>query len=142
MKQNGSCLCGEVRYEIDSDFKLAMNCHCGFCRKAHAAPYVTAALVPLKGLNITSGESKVKKYSFGKEKNRCFCSKCGTSLFNEIPFPGFVSLMLGTLEKPELVEPRFHVNTRSKLPTLEIIDSLPQYDEFPDAAEIGKMLAG
>jgi len=37
----GSCLCGEVRFEIEGEFERFYLCHCEFCRKdtgsAHAA---------------------------------------------------------------------------------------------------------
>jgi hypothetical protein len=30
----GSCLCGGIRYEVDSFLGLPVNCHCSMCRKA------------------------------------------------------------------------------------------------------------
>lgn len=41
MKYSGSCLCGEVTFEIEGDFEDFYLCHCERCRKdtgsAHAA---------------------------------------------------------------------------------------------------------
>ena len=38
---NGSCLCGDVRFIIEGEFKSFYLCHCNYCRKdtgsAHAA---------------------------------------------------------------------------------------------------------
>ena len=38
---SGSCLCGEIRFEIEGEFELFYLCHCEYCRKdtgsAHAA---------------------------------------------------------------------------------------------------------
>ena len=140
MKHNGSCLCGEVQYVVENDFKVVMNCHCKYCRKAHAAPYITAALLPFKDVNIHSGTSAIEKYEIGNGRKRCFCSKCGSRLFNEISVPGFITLMVGSLDHPELVKPTAHVNLESKLENIEINDDLPKFDEFPSQDEIGKML--
>jgi hypothetical protein len=38
---SGSCLCGEIRFEIEGEFERFYLCHCEYCRKdtgsAHAA---------------------------------------------------------------------------------------------------------
>ena len=30
----GSCICGEVAFEVEGPFDLFLNCHCSRCRKA------------------------------------------------------------------------------------------------------------
>ena len=37
----GGCLCGAVRYEIDGAGGGVSHCHCGMCRKASGAAFVT-----------------------------------------------------------------------------------------------------
>jgi hypothetical protein len=32
-KHQGSCLCGEVRFEIEGEFERFFLCHCEYCRK-------------------------------------------------------------------------------------------------------------
>ena len=36
----GSCLCGELRYEVSGRFKYLCNCYCRSCQLASGAPYV------------------------------------------------------------------------------------------------------
>ena len=141
MKQQGSCLCGQVKYETDNNFKVTMNCHCRYCRKAHAAPYVTAALMPAADVTIKEGEKLIARHEVSGGKKRCFCSACGTRLFNEISVPGFITLMVGTLDHPEQITPIAHVNLESKLESLTINDNLAQYQAFPSQEDIGKMLS-
>ena len=38
----GSCLCGEVRFEIDGPLKRSSHWHCRQCQKAHGAPLAIA----------------------------------------------------------------------------------------------------
>ena len=42
----GSCLCGEVRFEIDGFTDYVSYCHCKLCRKFHGAAFSTMAAVP------------------------------------------------------------------------------------------------
>lgn len=43
MGLKGSCLCGEISYEIDSVDMPIVHCHCQTCRKAHAASFAATA---------------------------------------------------------------------------------------------------
>lgn len=36
---NGSCLCGEVSYIVDHEFKYALICHCSRCRRATGSAF-------------------------------------------------------------------------------------------------------
>jgi hypothetical protein len=141
MVVKGSCLCGGVTYEVDNNLKATMNCHCQFCRKAHAAPYVTSTLIPSKDLTIVTGEQLITKYQVDEARTRCFCSACGTRLFNDTGMPGYITVMVATFERPELVAPMGHVNVESKLTTLVLNDGLPTYATFPPAEQIQKLLA-
>lgn len=142
MTINGSCLCGGVAYEVDNHLKATMNCHCRYCRKAHAAPYVTSALMPLHSLKIVRGAELIKKYDVDGARTRCFCSACGTRLYNDTGLPGLITLMVATLDQPELAQPIGHVNLESKLATLVLNDGLPGYATFPPPEEVQKLLAG
>src|SRR5690348_16830765 len=59
----GSCLCGEVRFEIEGEFESFYLCHCGYCRKdtgsAHAA-YLFSSTAALKWV---SGGDKVRQFN-------------------------------------------------------------------------------
>ena len=54
MGLKGSCLCGEISYEIDSVDMPIVHCHCQTCRKAHAASF--AATAGVKRENFRCGD--------------------------------------------------------------------------------------
>lgn len=139
--KNGACLCGGIIYEVDDELKIAMNCHCKFCRRAHGSPYVTGILIHQKNLRILAGEELIEKFHVDKIKRRCFCRRCGTRMFNIISVPGFISLMAGTLKDPDSVVALAHINTESKCNKFQIHDGLPQYSEFPSQQDILKLLS-
>jgi hypothetical protein len=44
----GSCVCGRVRYELDTEPKITVACHCSLCRKATGSAFATWTLVPTR----------------------------------------------------------------------------------------------
>ena len=59
MGLKGSCLCGEISYEIDSVDMPIVHCHCQTCRKAHAAPFASTAGVKRENFRWLKGASSI-----------------------------------------------------------------------------------
>lgn len=139
----GSCLCKSVRFEIDSDLRLIVHCHCKFCRKAHGAAFTTVHFMPIAKLRFVQGEDVVTRYHVKSlAADRCFCRQCGTRLFNHAPAAGIISLIVGTLDLSNIqLRPLAHVNTESKCSWFQINDDLPQFLATPSPAEFGKLLS-
>jgi len=138
----GSCLCGSIKYELESDLKAVVNCHCGFCSKAHGAVFTTLLFIPLANLRITEGEALLKSYPIENiNADRCFCSKCGTRLYNSLPSLGRASIVVTTLTTDEILRPVAHVNTESKCSWFQINDDLPQFLSGPSPDEFKKLLS-
>jgi hypothetical protein len=126
----GSCLCGDVAYEISGPFLEAHQCHCGFCRKEHGTPYGSYGVVPAKGLRWLRGQEAIARYESSPGFERAFCPRCGSIL----PGPGAGDLVfppLGNLDGDPGVRPTMHIFTGSKAPWWEIRDGLPQHAAFP-----------
>jgi hypothetical protein len=64
--------------------------------------------------------------------DRNFCPECGARLFtsNLESFPGLVFVMLGSLDRPELIEPKLEMFTKRRLKWAKPLD-LPQFDGMP-----------
>ena len=58
----GSCLCGEVRFEIDGPLMRSSHYHCRQCQKAHGAPFRTRARVAAADFRFLAGEELVSFY--------------------------------------------------------------------------------
>lgn len=126
----GSCLCGEVAYEVSGPFLEAHHCHCGFCRKEHGTPYASYGVAPAAGMRWLRGQGAIARYESSPGFERAFCSRCGSIL----PGPGtaeLVFLPLGNLDGDPGVRPTMHIFTGSKAPWWEIRDGLPQHAAFP-----------
>jgi hypothetical protein len=134
---NGSCLCGGIRYEVDSEgFGRAVNCHCSMCRKATGAAFRTRAAVRAAAFRWVRGEDLVTRYESSPGETRTFCRICGATL------PTFfrdsssdIGLPLGTLDNDPGIEPSAHVFVGSKAPWFDITDELPRFLEGLEPAE-------
>ena len=81
----GSCLCGQIEYEVELMPDKTFNCHCSYCRKAHGTAFVTLTLAKGETLKIIKGEALLKEHMNGLGGYRAFCSECGTRLMNYAP---------------------------------------------------------
>src|SRR5215472_15526123 len=73
----GSCLCGEVRFEIDGPLMRSSQCHCRQCQKAHGARFRTRARVAAADFRFLAGEELVCFYESTPGTHRGFCKVCG-----------------------------------------------------------------
>ena len=139
----GSCLCESIQYEIESDLKAVVNCHCRFCSKAHGAPFTTLLFMPFAGLRIVAGAALIARHHLERvNADRCFCEKCGTRLYNHAPQAGMISLVVATLKDGPALRPVAHFNTESKCGWFKINDDLPQFASMPGPAEFRQLMSG
>lgn len=92
----GSCLCGEVRYRIQSNARSVVACHCTQCRKT-SGHYVAATQTLTEHLEI-EGISNVSWYQSSALAKRGFCKICGSQLFWTELSSKFISVMAGTID--------------------------------------------
>ena len=126
----GSCLCGDVAYEIDGPIEHASHCHCSMCRKFHGTPYATYALAAFAGRRWLSGEQSVARYESSPGFYRCFCARCGSPVPGD-PYKRWTFVPLGNLDGDPGARAEFHMFAASKAPWWEISDRLPAFDAFP-----------
>lgn len=77
MSYKGSCLCGQVCFEID-EFPMDMwKCHCTRCRKRFGGASGAATFVPKNSFRWISGADSQQSFEFeGQVQRRC--DKCGS----------------------------------------------------------------
>ena len=137
---HGSCLCGSIKYSIDDNLELIVNCHCRFCRKAHGAPFTTLLLMPFNKFELTEGKALLASFEVKTINSlRLFCSKCGTRLYNYSPSKGMISLMVASLDTPAELHPVANINVESKCSWYSINDELPQFSSVPSPREFAQL---
>ena len=125
----GSCLCGGIRYEIDSDLGPVTNCHCIQCRKSSGASFATNASVPVGSFRFVMGGDLLREWESSPGIRRCFCGRCGSQILKrKDASPESIRLRLGTLDTDPGVKPSKHIFVGSKAAWLEITDDLPVFE--------------
>lgn len=77
----GGCLCGGVRYAIDTHPEPISFCHCSQCRRQHS--HVSAYTdLPRAALRLLTDET-LTWYAASDRARRGFCARCGAGLFWE-----------------------------------------------------------
>lgn len=126
---NGSCLCGQVTYEISGTVGDIVHCHCKTCRKAHGSAFSSVAAVSDKDFYL-SGEKLLKPFESSKGKNRYFCSNCGTQIYAKKEGTEHVVLRLGSLDTDPQAQEKNHIWVSEKAEWYSINSALPICAEF------------
>jgi hypothetical protein len=76
---SGSCHCGAVRFEVDSDAQEMTTCDCSLCTRKNAL----MIKVPETGLRILAGEEMLGSYRWNTMRaDHHFCMRCGIYTFH------------------------------------------------------------
>jgi len=128
-KYEGSCICGVVKYRLNSEIMNIVNCHCNFCRSHSGAAFSTYAVLPFESFEITSGKEKLNNFKVHEGKKH-FCSVCGTPIFNIVRrYPGACMVYYGTLDSANNITPRFNIWCENKLDWVDSISSIQSVEQ-------------
>lgn len=133
MTVRGSCLCGDVGYEMTADPVAIFHCHCSRCRKARGTAHATNLIVALDGFRYVRGEELLTEFK-PKDAARfkhVFCRACGASMPNTDPARGFVIIPMGSFDDAPAPCGVQHIHVGSKAAWDVITDDLPQHENGP-----------
>ena len=107
----GQCLCGKVRFEIDTPARWAWHDHSAASRRAHGAAYATYVGSWRKRLRVTKGKAGIVRFEDKATKTvRSFCACCGTPLFYERPrSPHMVNIPRALFASRTGRQPLYHI---------------------------------
>ena len=134
MGLTGGCMCGRVRYLLNSAPFDCGWCHCRTCQLTSGAPAMVFASVPEGDLEWTKGAEAVRTVKSSSFGHRAFCGECGTPFLMKVDHqPETVDFSVATLDDPAAIAPGFHIFWGSKVTWFEPGDNLPRHDKFrPD----------
>jgi hypothetical protein len=125
----GGCMCGAVRYRLQSAPYDAGWCHCRTCQLNSGSPAMAFASVPFGDFVFTQGGELVGSVASSETGERRFCTRCGTPfLMQDRDQPGTVDFSIATLDTPDAVTPGFHIFYDSRIAWAEAGDALPRHD--------------
>ena len=132
MKVNGSCHCGQIRYEAEVDPERVGICHCTDCQVLTGSAFRVTVPAPAASFRLLTGEPKVyvKTAESGTRRRHAFCPNCGTpvSASADADQPPSYSLRVGCLAQKAQLSPRRQIWCQSALPWSRDISAVPGTD--------------
>jgi hypothetical protein len=127
----GGCLCEAVRFSIAMPSRWVAHCHCGMCRRAHGAAFVTWMSVDGASLELDEGsEAALAWHRSSREAERGFCRHCGSPmLFRSRLWAEEVHVAVGALDEPPDRMPQAHAFWDAHVPWISADPELPKRTE-------------
>ena len=139
-KCSGSCLCGEVEYQISSNLGIFQYCHCSRCRKFTGSSYAANIIVTPDQFKWLKGENNVGRYAVAEAKHfaTAFCKTCGSSLPWLSKSEKALVIPAGTLDDDPQIRPFQNIFDGSKADWYVEASELVKYDGLPIKKKSGK----
>lgn len=133
---HGSCLCGQVTFEIDGEnFKL-YQCHCSLCRKQSGSSSNSGTFVANDHFHWLHGQENISSWKMENGFRSDFCTKCGSPVPNPFSKMPYFWVPAGLLEERGNLEIVAHVCAASKASWDMIGTQGVIYDHVPDLDEL------
>jgi hypothetical protein len=130
---SGSCLCGNITYEVHCELSDFGHCHCRSCRKASGSAFGANVGVDRAAFRLISGADTLSEFESSPGKIRAFCSGCGSPIYASLAkSPDVLRIRLGSLDTPFDSHARAHTFVSDKASWEDIagFSSLPQFKEW------------
>lgn len=86
----GSCHCGSVKYQVETDLSSVMSCNCSICSKKGWL----LAFANAEQFKLEKGSDILSDYQFYKKNiHHVFCKQCGISSFAKGKAPNGKEMM-------------------------------------------------
>ncbi|HYD16120.1 MAG TPA: GFA family protein [Hyphomicrobium sp.] len=132
-KHAGSCLCGEIRFEIIGEFERFFLCHCGRCRKDTGSAHAANLFSSTAKLTWLSGQSKIKSFRVASTRHqKSFCGECGSALPNVQMNGALLVVPAGSLDSAVEAKPDAHIFVASSADWDRCLDDVQRIDGLPD----------
>jgi hypothetical protein len=121
----GGCQCGAVRFRAAALGDNPHVCYCRMCQKAVGNLF--AALVGVRGADLTWTRGMPATFRSSVHVERGFCRDCGTPLFYRYESAdGGASLCIGAFDEPQRIVIRYQMGMEGKHPSLTHLDAIEQ----------------
>ncbi len=131
MSMNGSCLCGEINFELKPPYFAFGHCYCGRCRKATGSGRASVFIAQPENLKWTKGEDKLKRWDLPSASSfaTSFCSQCGSHLPRLTRNGEYAVIPAGSIDGDLPIQPECHEHFASKANWIELAEhDLPIYE--------------
>jgi hypothetical protein len=129
---NGSCHCGQIKFEAEIEPRDVQICHCLDCQVLTGTAFRAAVPARPEYFKLLQGEPAIylKMADSGSSRRHAFCGHCGTPVYR-MPTannPNY-SLRIGNLDQRlEFEFPLRQIWVKRRLPWVTEIASIPEVE--------------
>jgi hypothetical protein len=129
----GSCLCGDVAFEVSGRNRGIVLCHCSRCRKSRSAAFGANLWFSDASFEFVHGRDQVDAYKVPEAERfmNFFCARCGSTVSKGYGRNGMLTVPAGCIDGEPPLEEKIHIFVGSKAVWFEISDSLTQLEASP-----------
>lgn len=132
MIYTGSCLCGDVSFEVNGEFESFFLCHCKYCQKDTGSAHASNLFLSTAKLSWRTGEEKVCTYQLPSTRHmKSFCSHCGSAVPSIQINNKLVVVPAGCLNQDITIKPTAHIYKSSAAVWEKDIDKVKTYKLLP-----------
>jgi hypothetical protein len=132
----GRCVCGGIRYSIESRPLFVHCCHCRWCQRETGAAFALNAMIEADRVTLLTGSPIIvdTPSNSGMGQRIARCGTCHVALWSEYSGagPAIRFVRVGTLENPDLLPPDIHIFTSTKQPWVQLAPEVPAMLEYYD----------
>ncbi|MBW8638924.1 GFA family protein [Hoeflea sp. WL0058] len=126
----GSCLCGDVQYEITGAFDAFFLCHCKRCRKGTGTAHAANLFSSTATIRWIAGRDDVRSYRVPESRHqKSFCGRCGSAVPTEKR--GLLVVPAGGLDTEVDIRPNAHICCESRADWDDGFADVPCLDGLP-----------
>jgi hypothetical protein len=126
-----------VRYRLASDPLFVHCCHCLNCQRQTGSAFVINVLIEADRVELLAGEPQPVDVPRGRGTQRIWrCPACQVAVYSRYTSARVRFVRAGTLDDPAGVAPDVHIYTRSKLPWIELPDSVPAFATYYETTKL------
>ncbi|MDD0853618.1 GFA family protein [Halobacteriovorax sp. GB3] len=133
MSYFGSCLCGDIKFEVTEKFLSFYLCHCKYCQKDTGSAHAANLFTKHTALKWLSGEESVRKYQVPSSRHaKSFCQNCGSAVATIQEEEQLLVVPAGSLDGPVEIRPNAHLFISSKANWDDQLHQIESFDKFPE----------
>lgn len=133
MTIKGSCLCNQVRFTLEGEFKNFYFCHCHYCQKGTGSAHASNLFASPAWVTWEAGEELITRFNLPDTRHtRSFCSRCGSPVPTVMKEGRLVLVPAGCLDAPVNIEPTAHLFNVSQANWEAAIAGAPRFDGYPE----------
>lgn len=137
----GSCLCGNVEFEVDGEIFNIYQCHCSLCKKQSGSTSNSATIVGKDKLRFLMGSDSINSWVKESGFRSDFCSKCGSPVPNPLRGLDLYWVPVGLLPVSLKATVVAHLCI-STISGWHLVDpSVAQFQGVPDLISLKQMLS-